>query len=204
MASTVAITTGRAEIRQKDNGGGGGGGHRKLLTKAAAHQIFWTRHRGGARAAAAVICILTFAIKIVATTGNAIPNIDHQIIINDTTWSDNSTGSTTTNSSSPVHDLSFLRPQNQDLLNQTGQQQSGGSSSDANGIILTGGGGGAFSPSSSSSILGRAATYSYYYIGRKLMYVPLFFLLYWTFYNMYLLAQAVSSRWVSRPLLLGN
>lgn len=170
---------------------------RKLLTKAA-HQIFHQRpSRGCGRGVPGrVICILLiFAIKIVATAGNAIRNIDHhQIIINDTS------SDTSRTSATAVHpligDLSIRRPQNQPLQQQMGQQerhlplgqlnQDERFATDASRESLT-----------SSSSWGRAASYSYFYIGRKLIYVPLFFLLYWTIYNMVLLVQSIVYQWVS-------
>lgn len=198
------ITTGSADRRLRENEEHQQR-HRKLLTKDA-HRIFWTwlgrpRVGGGGTGgettpAAAVICILILAIKIVATSGNAIRNIDHQIIINDTAGD---------RSRNIIGDLSFLRPQNEEpppaslLPLSVNQDQSGGRrrrlATDAN-RTTTG-----FGSAASSSILGRAATYSYYYIGRKLMYVPLGFLVYWAIYNMYLLSQSIALRGVSLYLI---
>lgn len=164
---------------------------RKLLTKAA-HQIFRQRpSRDGRGVPGRVICILLiFAIKIVATAGNAIRNIDHhQIIINDTS-------SDTSRTSHPlIGDLSVPRPQNQQLHQQMGQQEQhlplGQLNQDER--FATD----ASRESGLTSSWGRAASYSYFYIGRKLIYVPLFFLLYWTIYNMFLLVQSIAHRWVS-------
>lgn len=216
----MAITTGRvaapwpAGEEATAESSNNGGGDRKLLTKAAHHQIFGTQRTGKGRGAssssprpAAVICILIFAIKTLGVAGNAIRNIDHQII-NDAD-SDKS-------SSSFIGDLSIPRPQNQDQQQlsptlhpsstaaeqQLNQNHNGRSATDANGTTtMTLGGAGGGGPLSSSSILGRAATYSYFYIGRKLLYVPLFFLVYWSFYNMYLLGQTIANRHVSSKII---
>lgn len=201
-----SITTGSADRRLRDNGEHQR--HRKLLTKDA-HRIFWTwlgRPRvgggggtgGGTTPAAAVICILILAIKIAATSGNAIRNIDHQILINDTA------AAAGDKSRNIIGDLSFLRPQNEEppphsapvlpqLVNQDHRL-----ATDANRTTT---GFGSASSSSPSSMLGRAATYSYYYIGRKLMYVPLAFLVYWAIYNMSLLGQSIALRGVSLCLI---
>lgn len=173
------------------------------------------RERGGVGAVICISIILTiFAIKIVGTAGNAIRNSDdHQnmmrIIINDTD-SGTTTRGIRTNSSSSSGDSSSIpsRPQNHHHHLPPGQQQqlSHSSATDANRTLLAGGAGAGavvvvVAPSSSSSSLsswaGRAASYSYFYIGRKLIYVPLFFLLYWTVYNIVLLGQSIASRWVS-------
>lgn len=170
------------------------------------------RGRGGVGAVICISILLTiFAIKIVGTAGNAIRNSDdHQnmmrIIINDT--DSDTTRGIRTNGSSSSGDSSSIpsRPQNHHHHLPPGQQQqlSHSSATDANRTLLAGGAGGAVvvvAPSSSSSSLsswaGRAASYSYFYIGRKLIYVPLFFLLYWTVYNIVLLGQSIASRWVS-------
>lgn len=157
--------------------------HRKRSTKAA-NRIFWTRR--------ILICILIFSIKIMGSAGNAIRNNDQGTIINGT-------------SSTGIGDLSISRAQQQPNLGRVNQTERR-FATDANDVTMTrgggegGGGGGGVSERISvviGSALGRAATYSYFYIGRKLMYVPLFFLLYWTIYNMALLLQSIASRWVS-------
>lgn len=161
-----------------------------------------------------VICILICSIKTVAVAGNAIRNIDHRLIINDT--------STTSISSDSIDDSSANVPQKPHghipqptttvavtvsptevgdpfrKLNHSPGTPDRAAAVDAAAAAAVAGRTGQLSTSSSSSssILGRAATYSYYYIGRKLIYVPLFFLLYWTVYNMWLLCQAIASRWV--------
>lgn len=214
------------QLQFKDHGHQQQQRHRKLLTKAAP-QIWSKRHNsggggGGTMVAArrgrerggvgAVICIsilLTiFAIKIVGTAGNAIRNSDdHQnmmrIIINDTD-SGTTRGIRTNGSSSGDSSSIPSRPQNHHHHHlPPGQQQqlSHSSATDANRTLLAGGAAVVVAPSSSSSSLsswaGRAASYSYFYIGRKLIYVPLFFLLYWTVYNIVLLGQSIASRWVS-------
>lgn len=171
------------------------------------------RGRGGVGAVICISIILTiFAIKIVGTAGNAIRNSDdHQnmmrIIINDTDSGTTTRGIRTNSSSSGDSSSIPSRPQNHHHHHlPPGQQQqlSHSSATDANRTLLAGGGGAAVvvvAPSSSSSSLsswaGRAASYSYFYIGRKLIYVPLFFLLYWTVYNIVLLGQSIASRWVS-------
>lgn len=161
--------------------------HRKWSTKAT-NRIFWTRREGRA-----IICILILSVKIVGSAGNAIRNNDQGTIING-------------NSSIGIGDLSISRGQQQPNLGQVNQTERR-FATDANDVTRrTGGGGdgdgvvGGVSERISvvvGSALGRAATYSYFYIGRKLMYVPLFFLVYWTIYNMALLLQSIASRWVS-------
>lgn len=40
-------------------------------------------------------------------------------------------------------------------------------------------------------------SFSYFFLGRKKHYIPLYFLAWWVCYTMYLLLQAIASRWVS-------
>ncbi|GAB0098563.1 hypothetical protein DMENIID0001_143080 [Sergentomyia squamirostris] len=46
----------------------------------------------------------------------------------------------------------------------------------------------------------RAKKYSYYYISRKLYYIPLFFVTYWAFYVFWLIVQSILRHKVEEPL----
>lgn len=185
----MVITTGSAEspLLKDDDAADRKGQQkhqRKLLTRAIRapsgqmDSSRRSRHRrqcsvagggAGGRPLSLLICILIFVIKIVTTTGNVIPNNGHQhrIIINDSN-----------SSTSPVAVVgpAAVDGQQQELPNQEQQKPAAG--------IM-------------SIVGGRGATYSYFYIGRKLIYVPLFFLLYWVVYNLWLLSQSIASRYVS-------
>ena len=191
------ITTGRAQRSKDNNNGGGGGVARKLLTKAAHHK-FSVRSQSPTRTrtrasmmtrASVVICILILKIAATTTTSvtsaHVIPDIDGQII-NPPDKGDTGTGR--------IGDLSISHPEPGRL--QLNHSASSRPSNDA-GLTTSSSVAGAGGAGGTGGMLGRAATYSYYYIGRKLLYVPLFFLLYWTVYNMWLLLESVASRWVS-------
>ncbi|XP_055681870.1 uncharacterized protein LOC129789245 [Lutzomyia longipalpis] len=52
----------------------------------------------------------------------------------------------------------------------------------------------------STDIEGRVKKYSYYYISRKLYYIPLFFVVYWAFYVFWLIVQSIARHKVEIPL----
>uniref|UniRef100_A0A1B0CYI9 Uncharacterized protein n=1 Tax=Phlebotomus papatasi TaxID=29031 RepID=A0A1B0CYI9_PHLPP len=53
---------------------------------------------------------------------------------------------------------------------------------------------------SDTDIEGRVKKYSYYYISRKLYYIPLFFVVYWAFYVFWLIVQSIARHKVEIPL----